>query len=115
VRVCDHIDQVQETLRTRMLLTVVGMVLDKLPEYNGRLYKIAKVAERLMTEAGMEVVPTESYYQRYDGRDFRVSRWEGHPNEEANAIFAAMLERQLLARFDLSAFRRDARTARPMP
>src|SRR5262249_11745577 len=39
---------------------VVGMVLDNLPEYNGRLYKIAKVAERLMTEAGMEVVPTES-------------------------------------------------------
>jgi hypothetical protein len=42
-------------------------------------------------------------------------RWEGLANEEANAILAAMLERHLLARSDLSAFRRDAPTAGPMP
>jgi len=36
---------------------------------------------------------TDEYYRRFsDISPLRVSKWEGHPNEEANAIWALMLE-----------------------
>ena len=70
---------------------IVSMVLDQYPEFQGRGYRIAKVAERLLYEAGMDVIETEDYYRQYDKRNFGVSPWEGHPNEEANAIFASMM------------------------
>jgi hypothetical protein len=38
-----------------------------------------------------------------------VSRWERHPNEEANAIWASRLAAQLRQRDDLAVFRRAAR------
>lgn len=43
----------------------------------------------------MEVVDTEEYYQRLNGHAMAVSRWEGHPNEEAHAIFSSMISRKL--------------------
>jgi len=41
----------------------------------------------------MTVLSTDDYYRRFSGvSSLRVSKWEGHPSEEANAIWALMLE-----------------------
>ena len=72
----------------------------------GRGQRVARIAERLLEEAGMSVVPSDPFYRRYDGATFAVSRWEGHPNEEALAIFAAMLAEDLRGRGLLEAARR---------
>jgi hypothetical protein len=41
----------------------------------------------------MNVVTTDAYFERFsDGKtQLFVSKWEGHPNEMANRIWAAML------------------------
>ncbi len=75
---------------------VLAMVLDQFPAYEGRGYKIAMNAERYLREAGMEVISTEEYYKKFNGRNFTVSRWEGHPNEEAHEIFASMIAPRIL-------------------
>ena len=74
---------------------VVAMVLDQTPKRDGPGRRLALAAERHLAAAGMTVVETEAYYRRFDGRNFAISRWDGHPNEEANAIFALFLERAL--------------------
>lgn len=73
----------------------VGLVLDQYPTYNGRGHNIARLAEQLMTQSRFDVIPTESYYAQYDGQFFPVSRWEGHPDEEAHAIWAGILIKYL--------------------
>jgi hypothetical protein len=85
---------------------MVAMVVDQYPEYGGRGYKIAKIAETLLARAGAEVIETEDYYRRYNKRAMRISRWDGHPNEVANYIWASMLENELRERSDLQAFKR---------
>lgn len=72
----------------RGLPPVVGMVLNQLPATSGRSYEITRIAEQAMTAAGMTVIPSATYYEANDGRVLTVSPWEGHPNEEANRIFA---------------------------
>jgi lysophospholipase L1-like esterase len=83
---------------------IVAMVLDQQPVLNGRLRRLALIAERAATSAGMNVIDTSSYYERYSGHAMKVSPWEGHPNEEAHRIWAGMLfdrlaENPALARF----------------
>ncbi len=90
----------------RGLPPVVALVLDQAPQAGGRGQRVARIAERLLEEAGMSVVPSDPFYRRYDGATFAVSRWEGHPNEEALAIFAAMLAEDLRGRGLLEAARR---------
>ncbi|MBI3444872.1 MAG: hypothetical protein HY055_05840 [Magnetospirillum sp.] len=76
---------------------VMAMVVDQFPEAGGRGQSITHTAEAAAREAGMTVIPTESYYRTYSGRAFSVSQWEGHPNEMAHAIFAEMLYDALAA------------------
>ena len=52
---------------------------------------MAKIAEQAARDAGMDVVDTGEYYEKYSGRRMGVSQWEGHPSEEAHGIFAGML------------------------
>jgi hypothetical protein len=52
------------------------------------------------------VIDTEDYYRRYNNQAMNVSRWEGHPNEIANYIWAHMFMKELNARPDLQTFRR---------
>jgi len=85
---------------------MVSIVLDQSPEYGGRGYKIAKIAEKLLTQGGAEVIETEDYYRRYSGHTMNISRWEGHPNEVANYIWASMLTNELRMRSDLQAFKK---------
>jgi len=56
------------------------------------------VAERHLGAAGMDVVETATYYRHFAGHPLHVSRWEGHPNEIANAIWAFMLDRHIRSR-----------------
>ena len=74
---------------------VVAMVLDAYPVYNGRDHQVARLAETIMRLAHINVISTEEYYRACSGRRFAVSRWEGHPNEEAHRIFAEAFVRVL--------------------
>lgn len=84
-------------VRSAGLPPVVGMPLDQFVQVGGRGHQISRIAEDLMRKAGFDVVSLEGYYEKYNGQQFRVSRWEGHPNEEAYAIFAALLGDHLMS------------------
>ena len=90
---------------------MVAMVLDQGPRLGGRGQQLAVAAERQLRAAGIETVPSEDFYRRYDGRDFRVSRWEGHPNEEAHAIWASELAAAIQQHPELARFRHGAEVA----
>jgi GDSL-like Lipase/Acylhydrolase family len=51
------------------------------------LFGCGWLAEQALAAAGMTVLNTDGFYQRFSEMSpMRVSRWEGHPNEEANAV-----------------------------
>jgi len=50
------------------------------------------------------VIDTEPYYRSFSDQNLTVSRWEGHPNEVANAIWARMIDTHLRNRSDLKPF-----------
>jgi hypothetical protein len=83
---------------------IVSIVLDQYPVLDGRGHKISRIAEQAMQAAGFDVIPTEDYYRRYSGENLSVSRWEGHPNEIANYIWASMIADHLRSRADLKPF-----------
>jgi GDSL-like lipase/acylhydrolase family protein len=85
---------------------IVGVVLDQFPTYGGRGHRIAAVADESMRKAQFDLIPAEDYYRSYDGRRFFVSRWEGHPDEEAHAIFATRIADHLYGRSDLERHRK---------
>lgn len=85
---------------------IVTMVLDQYPDYGGRGYKITQVAERLMKQAGMNVIETEDYYRRFTGYAFYVSLWEGHADEEGHALFASLILPRLEKHPALQRFRK---------
>jgi hypothetical protein len=70
---------------------VVAMVVHQHPDRSGRAAEIAGIAERACAAAGMQVVPSNHYFASHAGRRMGVSPWEGHPNAEAHALFAATL------------------------
>ena len=88
---------------------IVAMVLDQQPVHNGRLERLAKIAESAANGAGMSVVDTASYYERYSGHTMKVSPWEGHPNEEAHRIWAGMFFDRLIENPALARFHRKSR------
>jgi lysophospholipase L1-like esterase len=87
---------------------VIAMVLDQAPRLHGPGRRLAVTAEAELRAAGIDVVDSEAFYRRYDGQNFRVSRWEGHPNEEAHAIWASMLASKIRGLEELAPFRRSA-------
>lgn len=91
---------------TNGLPPVLALVLDQYPRYGRSGHRIARVAETLLTQAGIDVVKTENFYKRFDGVAMHVSPWEGHPNEMAHAIFASMILKKLHHHPSLNAFRR---------
>jgi hypothetical protein len=100
--------RMNEFAHRRGLPPIVGIVLDQVPLHGGRGYRIAKTAEQLILKAGFDVIPTEEYYTKYNGYSFVVSHWEGHPDEQANAIFATMIADRLIGRSDLSSYLKSA-------
>ena len=93
-------------VRATGLPPMVAIVVDQYPDYRGRGYQIAKIAESALAQAGAVVIPTENYYRRYHARAMAISRWEGHPNEVANYIWASMIGQELRARHDLELFKK---------
>ncbi len=65
------------------LAPVVALTLDRRPRTDSSGYGIAQVAEKYLQNAGMDVIGMAPYYRRFEGHSFRLSRWEGHPNEIA--------------------------------
>jgi lysophospholipase L1-like esterase len=94
----------------RGLPPIVAMVLDQAPRLDGPGRQLALAAEQELREAGIETVDSEAFYRRYDGRSFRVSRWEGHPNEQANAIWASELADVIRQDPEFARFRKGAAT-----
>jgi lysophospholipase L1-like esterase len=92
------------------LPAIIAMVLDQAPQLDGPGRELALAAERELREAGIETVDSEAFYRRYDGRSFRVSRWEGHPNEQANAIWASELADVFGQDPEFARFRKGAAT-----
>ncbi|MCP3918676.1 MAG: hypothetical protein GY711_24280 [bacterium] len=84
----------------------LGIVLDQRPQLDGPGRVLADAAEDELAAAGFEVIPSRGYYERFDGTTFRVSLWEGHPNERLHAIIARQLELALTGREDLTHFRK---------
>ena len=75
-------------VQERGLPPIVAMVLDQYPSTKGRRPEIVLVAEKHLRDAGIRVVPSD-YVRLNDGRlDWKVSPWEGHPNEKAHRVFA---------------------------
>jgi hypothetical protein len=98
--------EMNATVRAAGLPPLIGMVVYQYIGYGDRGYKLTKIAEAALAQAGGEVIPTEDYYRRYHGQAMNVSRWEGHPNEVANYIWAGMIARALQGRPELAQFKR---------
>jgi lysophospholipase L1-like esterase len=105
-RFAADVRRMNEVVRARGLPPIVGMALDQDVQAGGRGHRISQTAERLMREAGFVVISLDPYYEAFNGRRFIVSRWEGHPDEEANALFAAMLYDHLVRRTDVQQYAR---------
>lgn len=77
---------------------VLAMVLDQFPQ-SKQGYEISRVAEAKARAASMNVIPTDDYYKQYGNGSVQlyVNKWEGHPNELANRIFAEMIDRHQAA------------------
>jgi hypothetical protein len=85
---------------------MIGMVLFQRPKHGDRAYQMAKIAESALAQAGAVVIPSEDYFKRYHGQAMNISRWEGHPNEVANYIWANMIAKKLQNRRDLVPFKK---------
>ena len=99
--------EMNRTVEAAGLPPMVALVVDQYPRYGGPGHRIARIAEQALSKAGATVIETEDYYRRYNNQSMNVSRWEGHPNEVANYIWARMIMRELQVRPDLQAFRRE--------
>jgi lysophospholipase L1-like esterase len=89
----------------RGLPPIVAMVLNQFPDLNSNGYQIAMVAEEHLKNAGMAIISTKDFYQRYDKQKMVVSPWEGHPNAKANEIFADFFIAHLQHRSDLERYK----------
>lgn len=87
--------RLNDIVRAGGLPPVTAMVLYQLPDTAGPAVAITAVAERLMAQAGIDVIPTRTYYEDHRGRVLHVSPWEGHPGVEAHRIFAGEFTRRL--------------------
>ncbi len=100
------VQAMNDFVQAQRLPPVVTMVFDQVPTVARTSYQVTQHAERLLTAAGMTVIETDDYYRRFEGRALRVSQWEGHPDEEAHAIFAGMFLDRIRSLVDLEPYRR---------
>jgi GDSL-like Lipase/Acylhydrolase family len=76
-----------------------------------RGYEIMAIAEKLLAEAGMQVVPSKGYVEAHRGKAFMVSEWEGHPDAAAHRIFANELRPYVERAPGLEKYRKGAAEA----
>lgn len=106
IRFGQDVKAMNELVTGAGLPPIIALVLDQYPAAGGKGMKIARDAERHMRAAGINVVDTATYFQRFDGYGFAVSLWEGHGDEEAHAIWASLLLPAISAEPTLQKFRR---------
>jgi lysophospholipase L1-like esterase len=84
-------------VKSKGLPPIIGMVIHQYPCDNCEGYQIAKVAEKYMRDAELTAISTD-YIEELAGRDIQlhVNKWEGHPNEKANQIFAEKFLQEIL-------------------
>jgi hypothetical protein len=100
------ITRMEQTVRSAGAAPIIGMVVDQFPSgiigegpnvaYQGQ--EIALIGESAMTDTGFDLVSIKSFYRTYHADRFTVSRWEPHPNEVVNYIWAKMLFARLRQR-----------------
>ena len=82
----------------------ISMVLHQSPATSGRVHAIITATEAHLAAAGANPVTINPYLIAYQDQVLRVSQWEEHPNELANALFASMLVPAVTEAVDLSAY-----------
>ena len=92
---------------------ITAIVLDQFPAPGSRGHRITEVAESALKSAGMRVIATDSYYRHFAGTNLWISKWEGHPNEIAHAIWATMISAHLEGRSELARFRKEQASRSP--
>ncbi len=105
-RFARDVANMNELVTDNGLPPVVALGLDQHPVVGSRGYRIVQAAEEHLESAGIDVIETAPYYQHFAGSNFKVSRWEAHGNEVANAIWATMLNRHLRELAVLRPFRK---------
>ena len=110
VRFARDMKAMSDLVQDAGLPPVMAMVLDQYLDPTGKSFAVGQMAERLMAEGGMRVIPSEPYIRQNAGhmQDWRVSPWEGHPNERSNRVYAAEFLRVLEQFPALQPYRRAA-------
>ncbi len=107
-RFASDVKAMNSFVQAQGLPPMVVMVLDQFPGTQGKRYEIILAAEKHLRAAGMRVVPSD-YIRVNDVRlDWKVSPWEGHPNEKANRVFAQEFAKVLRSLPELQPYRRGA-------
>ena len=92
-RLARDVAHLNSFMRAHEIPSIIALVLDQFPKIGVRGQHIAWLAEQALAAAGVTVLNTDGFYQRFSEMSpVRVSRWEGHPNEETSAVWALMLE-----------------------
>lgn len=84
----ENASRLNSLVRSRGLPPVVALVLNQFPR-DPRGREISRLAERSMSEAGMDVIAAD-YIREYADKEIQLhlGRWDGHPNAEGNRLFA---------------------------
>lgn len=106
-RFARDVRDMNDVVKTAGLPPVLAMVLHQyLNDEKG--LRIMTVAEKLLSDAGLQVIPSQHYVNKHAGKIYMVSQWEGHPNEEGHRIFAGEILPYLEEASGLEKFRRTA-------
>lgn len=102
----DDVKRLNDIVQHAGLPAPLGMVLTQNPSTTGIDRQLALVAEESLRKAGFKVVDLGGFNAAFSGESFRVSPWEGHPDEEAQNIFALYLRDALIESGIMNDFRR---------
>src|SRR5262245_34510085 len=108
------VKEMNDVVMAAGLPPVTTMVLNHLLGTNKpaqRGYEIMAIAEKLLAEAGLQVVPSKGYVAANRGKVYMVSEWEGHPDTVAHRIFANELRPYVERAPGLEKFRKGAAEA----
>jgi lysophospholipase L1-like esterase len=84
---------------------MIGVVFHQFPGGDPRGWDLVQNAEQALEAARFDLISVMSWRERFKGRVFPISRWEGHPNELAHSLIAEHLYEGLLAHDRLREYR----------
>lgn len=85
---------------------IVVLPTDTWAGLGGRGHSINISAEKIMSEEGLSVISLNPFYEKYNGKGFGISKFEGHPDEEAHSIFASMFYEYIDKNINLKEFKK---------